>query len=589
MPDAPASLSALALAVRERLLSGGAAVLPGLGTLARVHVPARVDVRAEGQRVLLPPGESVALSGAAGDAAPLAALVVRHLGTPQADPGAVLRTALDHLEARLAATGQADLAGVGAFQRTSGGVRFAAAPALLAAVNRPFAGLPPIGRADVDTEPPPAPPPPGPLVADSSTPIERIDAASYAAPVSGRYVPTDAVPDLTEAQALAVEPDAPPSFPPTAAAEALPAPDEPPPDEPFAGEAAPDLAPDAAEAPAAEWTSPSLPPPDTLGLPDDIEDADYSVLDAPLAGDATEPLPLTDETPDDLLADEPAVQVERAGMNEGVGEEERDATVAGPALAAPLPSPEATAPGATESAASAEASQGDQSRARWQQAAGWLMIAIALGLATWLVVHDRYGVPDRADPALDPSERAPALAAPVDTVAVGTLPLAPEPADAEKAARIAALLNAEATDETGLAARPVATPVVAGAGGVAARVAAPEGRALGRAPQPGQAILPPRIAGLPDADVEALASAASVDPSEGGTTWVVLATPSSADADALAARYRSAGYRTGVLRTPTGGRAFRVVVGQFATREQALRLRDRLPPQAPPDTWPLSL
>ena len=59
------------------------------------------------------------------------------------------------------------------------------------------------------------------------------------------------------------------------------------------------------------------------------------------------------------------------------------------------------------------------------------------------------------------------------------------------------------------------------------------------------------------------------------------------EAEALRDRYRRAGYRSSVL-TARGGQ-FRVCVGQFPSRDDAIRLRNRLPPQAPADTWALYL
>ena len=68
---------------------------------------------------------------------------------------------------------------------------------------------------------------------------------------------------------------------------------------------------------------------------------------------------------------------------------------------------------------------------------------------------------------------------------------------------------------------------------------------------------------------------------------MVLSTSSREEAEALRDRYRRAGYRSSVL-TARGGQ-FRVCVGQFPTRDDAIRLRNRLPPQAPADTWALYL
>ena len=111
---------------------------------------------------------------------------------------------------------------------------------------------------------------------------------------------------------------------------------------------------------------------------------------------------------------------------------------------------------------------------------------------------------------------------------------------------------------------------------------------LGRAPAPGVALLPPRVNGLSDADVRALTALdLPIDPTAEAYTLIVLSTESRDEAEALRQRYRRAGYRTAVLAARSGN--FRVAVGQFATREDAIRLRDRIPPQAPGDTWLLDL
>ena len=153
-------LDALAAAVRDRLLAGAPAPLPGLGTLGRAHVAARVHTAADGSRVLLPPGVALGLSPAAADPTDLAHALVRLSGAPPEAAAAALRDAVDQLDARLAITGEARLGGVGVFQRTSSGLRFAAAADLLAAVNRPFEGLAPVPVAAATGAPPPVPEPP---------------------------------------------------------------------------------------------------------------------------------------------------------------------------------------------------------------------------------------------------------------------------------------------------------------------------------------------------------------------------------------------------------------------------------------------
>ncbi len=76
----------------------------------------------------------------------------------------------------------------------------------------------------------------------------------------------------------------------------------------------------------------------------------------------------------------------------------------------------------------------------------------------------------------------------------------------------------------------------------------------------------------------------------GGYTWVVASVASRKKAEEIAARYRSMGFRTGVLEgTIQGRRIFRVGIGQFASIEEAQRARRALPPDAPRDAWILRI
>ena len=146
-------------------MAGAPAPLPGLGTLGRAHVSARVATGADGRRVLLPPGEAVGLSTRAFDPTDLALALSRRAGAPESAAAGLLREAVDQIEARLAITGDARIDGIGVFQRTSSGVRFAAAPEILAAVNRPFEGLTPveIARPESAIEPAIEPAMPAPV------------------------------------------------------------------------------------------------------------------------------------------------------------------------------------------------------------------------------------------------------------------------------------------------------------------------------------------------------------------------------------------------------------------------------------------
>jgi nucleoid DNA-binding protein len=61
---------ALSAAVRSLLSAGRAVRLEGLGTLRRVHEPARVEVRPDGSRVLHPPRHGVRFEPEAPDGPP---------------------------------------------------------------------------------------------------------------------------------------------------------------------------------------------------------------------------------------------------------------------------------------------------------------------------------------------------------------------------------------------------------------------------------------------------------------------------------------------------------------------------------------
>ena len=135
---------ALAAALRERLVDGRPAPLPGLGTLVRQHVSARVEERPDGTRVLLPPGETIGLEAGDESGASIAEAVGRHHGSPEVQADAILSEAMDEVEAALAASGEARLRGVGLLRRTAGGIVLGVEAALLESVNRAYEGLAPI-------------------------------------------------------------------------------------------------------------------------------------------------------------------------------------------------------------------------------------------------------------------------------------------------------------------------------------------------------------------------------------------------------------------------------------------------------------
>lgn len=108
-------------------------------------------------------------------------------------------------------------------------------------------------------------------------------------------------------------------------------------------------------------------------------------------------------------------------------------------------------------------------------------------------------------------------------------------------------------------------------------------------PSPADPASPPISEG-PNASIPApLRGPGGVDPARGGATWV-LGSGSRAAAERDAARYSRQGYRADALTGTAAGRTVhRVVVGQFATFEDALRFRSSLPPGAPDGAWVLRL
>ena len=400
-------LDALAAAARDCLLDGRAAPLPGLGTLTRAHVSARMSAGPDGTRVLLPPGAAVGLSARVTDPTAIAQALVRHTGAPAEASAAALRDAVDPLEARLAVTGEVRLAGVGAFQRTSGGVRFGADPDLVAAINRPYAGLAPVAVAAVSAPAAEAPEiaeaapavSPAPRAAPRPVPVEESGAVDIlldlivnepAEPAEAPSAPRPAEPALAEAAPVTVGPSE-SAFADDDAADDAATMDD---DRDASFDDLPDVSPAAAttaeigaEAPhrhvAAEWH----PGPEThaeaaprpLDAPaDGIEDADYEV--APSLAAPREP-------------DEPGETDEDAGLDLASDEFASDTLADDPPETAPLPAPDARPD--LEHASELTAVPGPPSAARRRTWAA-LYTALVLGLAAlllWWTLDER-----RADP-----------------------------------------------------------------------------------------------------------------------------------------------------------------------------------------------
>ena len=625
------SADALAAAIRGRLVAGRPAPLPGLGTLVRQHVPARIETQPDGSRTLLPPGETVGLAAGGGAADPLAPAFARVQGLPPGGADAAFAEAMDQVEARLAASGEVRLPGVGLLRRTSRGVVLAVEADLLSAVNRTYEGLLPIaappapgaasapppatdagptgdgeGRDALPDEPPPVlhdgggpETPDDPSAAPEETPdgatAEGETATGLAVPFGGegeptledllRPTPPAADPTLRDAPEPEEEPDD-DGLPDTwTAADAEPPPtlldDEGPVFEDTELVEDAERAEDAASGPPSRPRDGGPPP-----QADAVEEAAFeSVAEAPpfhpafedVFEDIEEPPHEADRAPAGS-PEEPAPVASALERYHGVPIERVEPGDPGPlsstgrtagVLAAGsfvglegVEAPPRRAPGAAPGDDPVEPPPAEPARrSPWLWA---LAVVVALALLALLLFLWSLSAAGAADSAAGPTETEAATLAPVEAAGDG-------PPAGGAAAGGAAGPTAASRDQAG--------------GGVPA----PPPDAAPRASDGGGAALPPRLAGLAQSDVAAL-SGGPIDVSADGWTLVVFSTRSRAVAESHAARYREAGYRTAVVPGRAGGRTwYRVGVGQFASEADADRLRDRLPPQAPPGTWALPL
>ncbi|MGB3544854.1 SPOR domain-containing protein [Rubrivirga sp.] len=653
-------LDAVAAAIRERLIAGQPAPLPGLGTLVRQHVSARIEEQADGKRILLPPGQTVGLVATKPGHTTLELAYARFRGTDlESTPGDYSR-AMDQIEGRLAATGEVRMPGVGLLRRTSGGVVLGVEADLLDAVNRTYQGLAPVGTdassvaapAQPQTPPPaqpstpsaPATPPP-PQPADlegepqpENAPVEQAD---------------DLVAELEELTTSPATPEEPLSI---ASATFV--------DDDLLDEAFDDVL---QPSPSAEddrdtwasdgWTTlPSGTPPSLSGLEDDlggsdIEDADFDVV-PPVPNEdpaAAEPLvvaaparevvdvedveqetpPVDDVSPAPDLEDDaedgydpfrpeaaaaapvgaPAkeprphadLEVEPARPAEPVAPqpEPLDETFDPPVLAV-APAPIAETVAAPHQERQAPEPPPPRRRFPWTL----LVLLVLAGLAALAFEFGPRAVEPTTSPAVEPSSRSvtssSTLPATVTSHENGSLATASGLEDGQ-AFGLPASAGADGSDP--LAAGPLETPRAESDGAVrtsASQVATSRTSAqreeprirpgLGQAPQSDVAITPPVLVGLSAPERQALSSRSPIRPTADAWTLIVLSTPARSDAQQLSQRYARSGYRTAVLEAESRGRPmFRVAVGQFSSRGDAIRLRDRLPPQAPGDTWPLDL
>ena len=292
------AFDALAAAIRERLISGRPAPLPGLGTLVRQHVSARIEERPDGTRVLLPPGETIGLAPTEASHESLATSFGRLQALPEAEADGAYARAMDQLEARLAAMGEVRLPGVGLLRRTSGGVVLGVEAELLSAVNRAFEGLTPVGADPAAERPPVEPDTPS---EEEATIAEPESSSDPIADAPEEEAPVEADPEsalgVSPFEAQSSEADEAPAVADASGFFATPPTPEPTPASDLEAEAADDSS---SEAPASEAT--------------EVEEPDVEAEPPPLPEAA-------DEEPD---ADEATPEVEDEAMAVPFGAPEDD-------------------------------------------------------------------------------------------------------------------------------------------------------------------------------------------------------------------------------------------------------------------------
>ncbi len=148
MQPPPHYISALATAIRDRLMAGGDVILPGIGLLQRTHEPASVTNLDEGRKMLLPPRDTLLFSADATlDALSDEALVAAFseaLTVEVEEPREAIDETLIMLRRMFMEEGYLVISDVGQFANMDGAISFEPDESILAAVNSPFAGLPPI-------------------------------------------------------------------------------------------------------------------------------------------------------------------------------------------------------------------------------------------------------------------------------------------------------------------------------------------------------------------------------------------------------------------------------------------------------------
>ena len=580
-------ISALATAIYGQLSGGSDVVLTGFGCLRRVHEPARVSTRDDGQKVLLPPQNVIRITAdtsllAASDDALVRALSDA-LPEHTRDPREILDDIVSRLRESFASDKELFLEKVGHFSEEDGLTVFKADDSLVAEVNKLFAGLPPIAPrpeagsdysrteavspSPVEESIPPLIPPTTVLDVLASQSIAR--QSNDDSEELGAQEPTS---EELESESEAV----PPPLPTADDAETTPT------EEVFAdavllGETAESDTRDSVDKAANEMDVPESEADVTTPEDDGIEDAGTDDdIDALLANIWT---PAAEASGDDTL--EPASSTsdldEDALVFEELETEEEEYAVSPLVAAGAGVATSARAPFTFDP-------DGLPERERKRNRMALVLVPAVLVLCTLTVIAlwPRFNNGSMVGSQLAENGGAESLReASTDTALYATHAGGIVDSDLAGDSDLSTFESAQMQQEDDASSPEPRPESVVEIPQPAPRVSAPTSPPAAARSEP----TPPQI---PDLLPEQLRGPGEVNPSDGGATWIV-ASGNRTSAEDLAARYRRQGFRSSVLAAEANGLAvYRVAVGQFANAAEARQHRSRLPADAPAGTWVLN-
>lgn len=504
-------------------------MLTGIGQLHRVHEPASVETRDDGQKVLLPPREVIqftpnkSLSGRYDDA--LVNAFTRSLQAEIENPREAIDETLVVLRKQLEESGEFDMEDVGSFVGEDGKVVFEPANALTNLVNKPFAGLPPIAPRE------------------EATAQEEVD----------EFVdePTEGVDEpVTMEPAEDVEEDE------KAAATVL---------EQLVDQTGKD---DAEEQPLDESN-------EDAEIDEDI-DALLANVWAPVATASG------DENYDRLSRT--SEMEEQSATTDAVASEEEDTAV--PVVAVAAGTAIATSAAALMSPEQRARDRNAEPKKRRGMGVVLVPALLVLFALAAIVLWPRFTGGNEADSQFANDESGAAsdeTSDPLYATHAGGRADAVENESEDISTFESPQMLQDGDEPTS---EDVGEPV---AERPRQAVAPPENQSATPTPAPPPVArsepAPRRTSNeLPSQ----LRGPGEVNPAQGGSTWI-LASGNRTSAEELAARYRSQGYRSTVLPGEANGIAvYRVAVGQFADAAEARTHRSRLPSDAPASTWVLN-